>query len=187
MPLQAVARKLLCVTRKMTAMRNKLIILCVFAAASLVGCAGHSHYAGLQTREIKALSAEDIAGLRAGQGMSLALSAELNGYPGPLHVLQLAAQLSLSADQQQRTQKLMQAMREDAIKAGELLIDAERQLDQLFRSKTVTPENLTIALGQVAVARERVRGVHLQAHLEQVAILSVQQVAQYNRLRGYGG
>ena len=49
-------------------------------------------YAGMQNRAIKALSDEQIAQLRAGKGMALALAAELNGYPGPLHALDLAEQ-----------------------------------------------------------------------------------------------
>ena len=156
-------------------------------AISLPGCAGHAHYAGMQAREIKALSADDISGLRAAQGMGLALAAELNGYPGPLHVLQLDSQLSLSPAQRQQTQQLMATMRADAVAAGEALIQAERGLDQLFARKTVTADSLGAALGQVAQAQARVRGIHLQAHLDQVRILSAQQVAVYNRLRGYGG
>ncbi len=54
-------------------------------------------YAGQQTRAIKALSPEDIAGLRAGDGMAMAKAAELNRYPGPRHVLDLAGPLALSA------------------------------------------------------------------------------------------
>ncbi len=45
---------------------------------------------------IKALSAEQIADLRTGRGMSFALAAELNGCPGPRHVLKLAEQLGLT-------------------------------------------------------------------------------------------
>ena len=50
--------------------------------------AGASPYAGLETRTIKALSEQQIADLRAGRGMALALAAEVNGYPGPLHVIE---------------------------------------------------------------------------------------------------
>ena len=58
-----------------------------------------SPYAGLETREIKALSPEQIEDLRAGRGMGLALAAELNGYPGPVHVIELVAPLALSEAQ----------------------------------------------------------------------------------------
>ncbi len=55
-------------------------------------------YAGMQTRPIKALSEQQMADLSAGRGMGLALAAELNGYPGPVHVLELADKLNLSPD-----------------------------------------------------------------------------------------
>jgi hypothetical protein len=56
-------------------------------------------YAGQQTRSIKALSPEDIDELRKCAGMGLAKAAELNGYPGPLHVLALTKELRLTPDQ----------------------------------------------------------------------------------------
>jgi len=55
-----------------------------------------SPYAGFEQRPIKALSTQQIADLRAGREMSLALAAELNGFPGPLHVLELARGLDLT-------------------------------------------------------------------------------------------
>ena len=59
----------------------------------------HGPYAGMQQRSVKALSEQQIADLRAGKGMGLALAAELNGYPGPIHVLELGDQLNLSSVQ----------------------------------------------------------------------------------------
>ena len=67
-------------------------------------------YAGLQTRSIKALSAEQIADLKAGRGMSLALAAELNGYPGPRHVMELGEQLGLTDRQRADVQRLFDQM-----------------------------------------------------------------------------
>ena len=52
-----------------------------------------SPYAGFETRAIKALSDQQISELRTGLGMSLALAAELNGYPGPRHTIEFAADL----------------------------------------------------------------------------------------------
>ncbi len=40
-------------------------------------------YAGMQSRQVKALLNQQIADLRAALGMGLALAAELNGFPGP--------------------------------------------------------------------------------------------------------
>jgi len=118
--------------------------------------------------------------------MSMALPAELNGYPGPLHVLELADRLALTPQQREQTQELLTRMRAAAVSAGETLIAREAELDRLFASKRASAEAVTAALAQVAEAHAKVRGAHLQAHLQQVRILSPEQVVQYNRLRGYG-
>jgi hypothetical protein len=57
----------------------------------------------MQTRAIKALSEWQVSDLSAGRGMGLAMAAELNGYAGPSHVLELADKLELSSDQRGRT------------------------------------------------------------------------------------
>ena len=168
-------------------MRRHTALALFLLVGSLAGCAGHSHYAGMQSRDIKALSAADIDGFRAGRGMSLALAAELNGYPGPFHVLELADKLALSQDQRTATQALYKRMNVAAIAAGEAFVSAERDLDRLFATRTVTPQQLNDALARVAQAQAKLRGSHLQAHLEQVRILTPEQVAKYNSLRGYGG
>jgi hypothetical protein len=51
----------------------------------------------------------------------------------------------------------------------------------------VTREALADALSRIARVQARVREAHLAAHVEQVALLTSDQVARYNRLRGYGG
>src|SRR4051794_40771771 len=56
-------------------------------------------YSGQQARSIKALSPENIAALLTGEGMGMAKAAELNGYPGPAHVLALAKELNLTEAQ----------------------------------------------------------------------------------------
>ena len=64
-----------------------------------IGHAQTSPYAGQQSREVKSLSAQDIDDLLNGRGMALAKAGELNGYPGPLHVLELASELRLTDEQ----------------------------------------------------------------------------------------
>jgi Spy/CpxP family protein refolding chaperone len=117
--------------------------------------------------------------------MSLALAAELNGYPGPLHVLELEDKLELTQSQRTATQELFQRMKAAAVAAGEELVSAERDLDRLFARKVATQQQLAEALARVAQAQAKLRGTHLQAHLEQVRILTPEQVAKYNKLRGY--
>jgi hypothetical protein len=80
-------------------MKPRHLVL-VFAACVLaMPVLAHSPmtpYAGQQARTIKALSDEDIAALLKGDGMGFAKAAELNGYPGPKHVLDLAEKLKLT-------------------------------------------------------------------------------------------
>src|ERR1043166_3647000 len=77
-----------------------------------------SPYAGMQSRSIKALSEQQIADLKSGRGMGLALAAELNGSPGPSHVLELSEKLGLSTEQKGRVQELFDAMKAEAIPLG---------------------------------------------------------------------
>lgn len=152
-----------------------------------VAPAKHAHvsYAGMQGRAIKALSEQQLSDLRSGKGMSLALPAELNGYPGPSHALELAEPLRLTAEQKSRTQALFAQMQQEAMAAGEEVIAAEAALDALFKAKAVTPDDLRTATQNAAVAQGRLRETHLRYHLAMVELLSPEQVAAYNRLRGY--
>ena len=84
-------------------------------------------YAGFQTRPIKALSAGELSDMSAGRGMGLALAAELNGYPGPLHVLELADQLGLTGEQRAAVKQQFDRMREEAIPIGQSLITAAQR------------------------------------------------------------
>lgn len=157
------------------------------------GHSGHGHgdhsrhqpYAGLEKRPVKALSAEELDDLRAGRGMGLALAAELNGYPGPMHVLEHADALHLTAEQKAKVEQLFQEMREEAIAAGASLIAAETHLDALFAGGRADPDSLDDALRRIAHARMELRLAHLRHHLSTKAVLSPEQVAAYNRLRGY--
>ncbi|MCW5636190.1 MAG: hypothetical protein KIT17_22835 [Rubrivivax sp.] len=139
----------------------------------------------MQTRALKALSEQQLADLRAGKGMSLALPAELNGHPGPAHVLELAESLELSAAQKARTQALFAQMQRDAQLAGEEVIAAETALDLLFREKKVSAASLGLATASAAAAHGRLRMTHLRYHLNMMDVLTPGQVATYNRLRGY--
>jgi hypothetical protein len=83
--------------------------------APLAAQAGHTHHGhGADgPRQIKALSAQEIEGLLAGEGMGFALAAELNGHPGPKHVLELASELDLSADQVAQVEAIFEGGVED--------------------------------------------------------------------------
>src|SRR3990170_3826746 len=108
-----------------------------------------THYAGMQTRPIKALSEQQVADLGAGRGMGLALAAELNGYPGPVHVLELADKLDLTADQRAGVRRLLDSMKSEAVPLGSKLLEQEAELDRQFASRTITPESLKVSTGAV--------------------------------------
>lgn len=146
---------------------------------------GSTPYAGQHQRAIKALSEEQLADLKAGRGMGLALAAELNGYPGPLHVLELTEQLQLSVEQRQRVQKLYDSMKAEAIATGETLIEREQLLDQQFAQRTMTPGALAALTAQIGEAQGRLRAVHLKYHLCTTDLLTATQKQRYAELRGY--
>jgi Spy/CpxP family protein refolding chaperone len=162
-----------------------LVLAVTPAAADTAHHGQHSPYAGQETRDIKALSPEEIADLNAGRGMGLALAAELNGYPGPRHVLDLAHELQLTAEQQRRTRELLDAMREETSALGRRLIEAERALDRLFAERRATPDTVSAATEQAGAIEAKLRAAHLRYHLAMVDVLSAEQVATYNHLRGY--
>lgn len=159
--------------------------LCLHGAASQAAPA--NAYAGQEAREIKALSAEEVDDLMTGKGMGLAKAAELNGYAGPAHVLELADALALTSEQRAQTQALKAAMTAKAITLGHAVVAAERKLNQLFASKTITPALLSSALDEIGALQARVRGAHLEAHLAQVVVLTSDQNERYSQLRGYSG
>lgn len=146
---------------------------------------GNSPYAGMQSRAIKALSEQQVADLRAGKGMSLALPAELNGYPGPSHTLEMAAPLGLSEEQKQKTQSLFEQMQAEAKALGEQVISREYELDRLFRDRKASPAAIQEATAKAAQVQGQLRAAHLKYHLNMVDVLTTEQVAKYNQLRGY--
>jgi Spy/CpxP family protein refolding chaperone len=140
----------------------------------------------MEARQVKALSDEQIADLRAGRGMGLALAAELNGYPGPSHVLQNAEALGLSDAQRQRTQALFASMKAEAVPLGERLIAQETELDRLFASKAIEPAKLTAATAAIGETQGALRAAHLRYHLVMMDVLTAEQMRHYGELRGYG-
>jgi Spy/CpxP family protein refolding chaperone len=123
--------------------------------------------------------------LKAGRGMATALAAELNGYPGPMHVLEFADQLQLTNEQLHLMAALMEIMRRDAIKAGEELIAAEADLDNLFASGQADEVSLVAHMHKISQAQGQVRLVHLRTHLPTRAALTSEQIEAYAKLRGY--
>jgi Spy/CpxP family protein refolding chaperone len=163
-------------------------LLCTACANAAEHAGAHAHsalYAGMEKREIKALSDQQVADLHAGRGMALALPAELNGYPGPSHVLELSKQLALTPDQQKRTKEMFETMQRNAVGLGQRVIDRERELDALFARKNATGDSVMAAAAAAARAQGELRALHLRYHVAMHELLTPEQLARYNQLRGY--
>jgi Spy/CpxP family protein refolding chaperone len=173
------------VGKRMNRMTRLLLIGLAALAAAESASAQESPYTGIQGRSIKALSAQEIEDYLTGAGMGLALAAELNGYPGPKHVLELADSLHLSADQRARVTEIFEAMRGRALELGAGIVERERELDSLFAGHSITPDALADATREIAALEGELRGAHLAAHLETAAALSPEQMERYQVLRGY--
>ena len=123
--------------------RPLVLILAVSAfAVPVLADAPVAPYAGQQTRTIKALSPADVAALLKGEGMGMAKAAELNGYPGPLHVLTLSQELKLTETQRKQVQATFDRMSTAAKPLGSELVQHEQALDQLFVKQEITPDLL---------------------------------------------
>jgi Spy/CpxP family protein refolding chaperone len=170
-------------------MRILLLLLTVMLLPLSANAASHdshrSEYAGEEHREIKSLSESDIEELRNGAGWGLALAAELNGVPGPVHLLEMKKEIALSPEQIGQIETLFEQMRGQAIELGTELIDLERELNNHFAQGTINEDLLRGLLGQIALVRAQLRYVHLSTHLKTPDILTTEQIARYNELRGY--
>jgi len=172
---------------------RRTVLALAFALGACPAAAQHGHhgagaaspYAGQQSRDIKALSDQEVKDLLAGAGMGMAKAAELNRYPGPMHALELADRLALTPDQSDRLGALMQRHKAQARKLGEHVVALERELDALFARGQPTAadvDRLSVAIG---AAQGRLRADHLKTHLETTAVLTPEQVDRYVRARGY--
>jgi hypothetical protein len=142
-------------------------------------------YAGQETREIKALSPKEIDDLVQGRGMGLAKPAELNRYPGPLHVLELARELQLSAERRNRAEASKARMGARAKALGTEILDLERELDAAFAERNIDQVRLNQMTAQIGAKQGILRAAHLEAHIETASLLTLEQISRYDALRGY--
>lgn len=159
---------------------------------ALLGMAPPSHaadqpYAGQEQRALKALSQQEIDDYLNGRGMGTSKAAELNHYPGPRHVLDEAEKLGLTAQQATRTREIHAAMEREAKRIGQEIVRKEMELESLYATRQATADNVQRTVNDLAKLQGDFRFVHLNAHLSMRDVLSPQQIATYDRLRGYDG
>ena len=172
------------------ALKVNTLLLALLMCMPFLTLAQHNHagltpYTGMQNRAIKSLSDNDINELRRGGGWGLALAAELNGMPGPSHLLELKDKIPLTPDQVDKTRVLLDEMRKAAIPTGERLIAAEKALESAFASGKVDESSLRRLLADAGSARSELRFIHLSQHYKTVLFLTPEQIKRYNILRGY--
>lgn len=162
---------------------------CLFAIASAAALAQHAHdmspYAHTQSAEIPSLTAEEVRTLRSGDGMGLARAAELNHFPGPRHLLELASQLGLSTAQIRRVEEIHKTMKARAVVKGEQILRAELHLSNLFSAGKPSMEETRRITGHLGTMRGQLQAIHLLAHIEAARELKADQIRTYDRLRGY--
>ena len=166
------------------------IFLCWFLLTSFVLLADEkeshkSDYTGEVDRVIKSLSANDIKDLTLGNGMGLAKAAELNGYPGPKHVLEMQEELLLEKEQLTSIKLIFEEMKSQARSQGKIFISLEKSLNDHFSNATITNDTLESTLKNISEAKNNLRYIHLSAHIKTTEILSKNQIKKYNQLRGY--
>lgn len=162
----------------------QLLLVCASPNAAAQITSHPSACAGQQARAIKSLSEHDVDDLLAGRGAGFAKAAELNGYPGPAHVLELRDQLKLSDAQLAATQMLM-AHRAAAQRLGREVVASERALDQAFGRHTAAEALVSTLTATAARYQGELRAEHLNTHLAQAALLTGEQAQRYTELRGY--
>lgn len=144
-----------------------------------------SGYSELLEGEIRGIDAETLDGYLTGKGLGYALPAELNGYPGPRHVLDAIEELELTEEQESQIQALFDDMETEAIDLGEQIVKVEAELETAFRNKDIDNEALQSQLEVIGDLDTKLRFVHLSTHLTTIEILTDHQVVLYNTVRGY--
>ncbi len=143
----------------------------------------HAHYS--RGSEVASLTDEEVRSLRHGEGMGLARAAELNHFPGPRHLLELASELGLSDEQIARIRAIHDRMKSEAVAKGDAIIMAEGHLADLFASGEPTARETARVTGHLGAMRGQLQAIHLLAHIEAARELSAGQIREYDRLRGY--
>ena len=182
----------------MTNLQNKVKQLCVVLSLALVAISINplkifassepeykSKYIGQEKRDIKSLSNEDIKELKAGAGWGLAKAAELNGLPGPKHILEMKQEIELTAKQEEMIIALYNKMNKEAVRLGNKLIEYEEELNSRFAERDIDEKILDELLRKISETYKSLRFTHLSAHLQTPDILTATQIEKYNKLRGY--
>ena len=118
---------------------------------------------------------------RAGNGKTQ----QSSNYPGPHHVLDLKRELGVSPEQAQHIEVVFEQMQVEAKRLGQEIVQRETQLSADFARGTISEAVIQARTGDLALLYGQLRAAHLRAHLQITPLLSPEQIAKYNTLRGY--
>jgi len=148
---------------------------------------GHGHGPGggdaQPHRRVEACQREFDQVVAEGRGAGLAFVADQNGYPGPLHALELKDRLRLTPDQETRMRALLDAMFAEARLRAARLAEAEARLRRVFAEGNADEATVRSAVAEAERARVEVRLAHLLTHLRTRDLLTDDQRQVYHRLR----
>ncbi len=162
-------------------MNRRLVTVCVVAGGLALATVARAQ----EAEGMKSLSKEQVQAYLEGRGMGMGMAAEANGYPGPMHVLELADSLGLSEEQRQRTAAVFAQVKAEAQQLGKEIVAQEQALDSLFASGAITEDALASATVRLGELEGKLRHAHLRAHLTMAEILTAEQRQRYSELRGH--
>ena len=135
---------------------------------------------------IPALSEAQAASYLDGEAMWQASVAELNHYPSPRRVLELAEALELAEGQRRATTRLHEETRREAIRLGGELVALEQRLNRIFVWNQATADNIAKTVLDIGTLQTQLRLTHLAASIRQKSLLTEEQVRRYDELQGRG-
>jgi Spy/CpxP family protein refolding chaperone len=97
----------------------------------------------------------------------------------------LKAQLGLTREQAERTQRAFDEMKARAMQLGRAIVERERELDELFAKQKIDERAMDERVLEIGRLAAELRAAHLRAHLRMRDVLTPEQIDEYDRLRGY--
>lgn len=126
----------------------------------------------------------EIQDLLDGEGITVSHDGELNQYPGPRQVLAASGELNLSAQQKAKIQGIYDRMRLDTVTVGRAIQEQERELEQLISTGGSTAA-ADIVVREVAEKHQKMRDIHIAAHMQVKSQLTPEQLEDYHRLHAH--
>src|SRR5437762_14385524 len=114
---------------------------------------GGAGASGHQAAQVCLAEFEQVVG--DGRGFGLAFAADQNGYPGPMHIVELRDRLKLTADQEAKVQELTHAMFAESRPKSARLLEADARLRHLFVEHAADEATVRAAVAEVERARDR--------------------------------